>query len=90
MKKRHYIILFCTSLLIYTCKKDKSKPEEYTATPYNLSVPQGFPQPIIPIENPLTVEGIKLGRMLYYDPILSTNGLSCNSCHIQSKSYSSP
>jgi cytochrome c peroxidase len=90
MKKRHYIFLFCVSLLIYTCTKEQSKPEAYVATPYALTVPSGFPQPIIPSENPLTVEGIKLGRMLYYDPILSTNGLTCNSCHIQSKSYSSP
>lgn len=38
----------------------------------------------------MTVEGVALGRMLYYDPILSSNGLTCSSCHIASKSFSTP
>lgn len=90
MKIINCIFLVCLAIIIANCKKEEGKPETYVATPYSLTVPQNFPQPIIPPENPLTVEGIKLGRMFYYDPILSTNGLSCNSCHIQSKSYSSP
>jgi hypothetical protein len=29
-----------------------------------------FPTPDIPADNPLTVEGVKLGRMLFYDNLL--------------------
>ncbi len=75
---------------VISCKKDTSDPDPYVATPYQLTVPDGFPQPVLPAFNPLTVEGIRLGRKLYYDPILSTNGLTCSSCHIKEKSYSSP
>lgn len=36
--------------------------------------------------NPLTLEKIELGRMLYFDPRMSKNrDLSCNSCHPLSK-----
>lgn len=53
--------------------------------PYFLDVPSQFPEPDIPVDNPLTVEGVALGRSLFYDPILSLNdGQSCGSCHNQS------
>lgn len=86
--KKGIALLFAIPIL--ACTKEQGKPDVYTATPYTLSTPANFPQPILSSENPLTIEGIKLGRMLYYDPILSTNGRTCNSCHIQSQSYSSP
>ena len=35
-----------------------------------------------PADNPTTVEKVKLGRMLYHDPRLSSTGtVSCASCH---------
>ena len=38
--------------------------------------------PPIPKDNPMTIEKIKLGKSLYFDPRLSKNGtLSCNTCH---------
>ena len=33
-----------------------------TVTEYNIDQPSGFPTPQIPIENPLTVEGVNLGK----------------------------
>lgn len=54
----------------------------HVTTPYVLQVPTGFPQPALPEDNPLTVEGILLGRQLFYDPILSLDSSqSCGSCH---------
>ena len=39
--------------------------------------------------NPVTVEGAKLGRYLFYDPILSIDSnLSCSSCHKQQYAFS--
>jgi len=38
----------------------------------------------IPVDNPMTVEGISLGRMLFYDSTLSKNNkLACAGCHYQ-------
>lgn len=43
-----------------------------------------FPKMPLNIENPLTYEGVDLGRHLFYDTILSLNfDMSCNSCHKQ-------
>ena len=63
----------------------------YTTTPYELDIPTGFPQPKIPSDNPMTEEGVELGKKLFYDPILSKdNTHSCASCHFQSNSFSDP
>jgi len=44
----------------------------------------------IPDDNPLTVEGIALGKRLYYDNILDKNqARACASCHFQEQSFSS-
>jgi cytochrome c peroxidase len=49
-----------------------------------ISTPLGLPAQPIPPSNPLTVEGVALGRKLFYDPILSGNNQqSCASCHNQ-------
>ncbi len=47
-----------------------------------------FPRMVIPADNPLTVEGVELGRRLFYDPILSSDStMSCSSCHLPSGSF---
>jgi cytochrome c peroxidase len=52
--------------------------------PYVLDIPEGFPEPAIPENNELTSERIELGRMLFYDPVLSVDSsISCASCHKQ-------
>jgi len=41
-----------------------------------------MPSAIFPEDNPLTREGVELGRMLFYDPFLSGDGTqACGSCH---------
>ena len=63
---------------------DDSNYTEPKPTPYNLIIPAGFPSMNIPADNPMTVEGIALGRRLFFDPILSgDNSISCGSCHFQ-------
>jgi cytochrome c peroxidase len=88
MKNIIYLSAALLVLTMYSCKKDNIESTPYTPTAYELTVPDHFPPPYLSNENPLTVEGVRLGRMLYYDPILSTNGLSCTSCHEPSKSFS--
>jgi cytochrome c peroxidase len=47
--------------------------------------------PNIPYDNPMTEEGIALGRRLFYEPALSRDGtVSCASCHVQEHAFSDP
>ena len=67
---------------------DPIDPEPTAPTPYTLTVPTGFPTPVIPADNPLTNEGVALGRRLFYEKALSSTGtMACGSCHQQSKAF---
>lgn len=92
MRAIRIIILVAISgfvLLLQQCKKDPPDactncPPASVGTPYDLEVPVGFPQPFIPADNPMTVEGVELGRFLFYDKRLSDDfTMSCGSCHHQ-------
>ncbi len=53
-----------------------------SGTPWAFTVPAGFPQPELPADNPLTVEGVRLGRRLFSDRRLSARDQqSCVTCH---------
>jgi cytochrome c peroxidase len=92
MKSKLVILLLIAIFIVFihACKKDDETPSSIATTPFLLAVPNGFPPPIIPAGNPLTIEGVELGRNLFYDPILSSNGLSCSSCHNAAAAYSVP
>ena len=82
-----FVLLFS----FLSCRKDEEMIAEITNSgphPYNLTIPGGFfPMPIPPT-NPLTQEGVFLGRKLFYDPILSLDSSqSCASCHRQNFSF---
>ncbi len=72
------------------CHPDNPVPEP---TPYDLVIPKYFPTKLnIPADNPFTVEGIELGRFLFYDGRLSGRTdadslMSCGTCHLQSRSF---
>ena len=82
-----FLLLFSTLMFAFA----SCKPEHYqfTPTPYELPQPSYFPtKNNIPADNPMTEEGIALGRKLFYDPRLSgrdgTDGIrSCSSFHHQ-------
>lgn len=87
------------ALLVFTtaCRRDAREDdaaEVHRTTPYTLDYPSYFPQPNIPASNPLTQEGITLGRRLYYDTLLSWNGpfqgFACATCHDQDRSFTVP
>lgn len=71
--------------------------DNYQSTPIVLQIPlpswalEILGEMPIPEDNPLTVEGIYLGRKLFYDKNLSDdNTKSCASCHLQSDGFSDP
>jgi cytochrome c peroxidase len=45
----------------------------------------------IPADNPLTVEGVELGRLLFWEKRLSEdNSMSCGSCHLPEVNFADP
>jgi cytochrome c peroxidase len=58
-------------------------------TSVSLETPDYFPaNQLMPADNPLTEEGVKLGRMLFYEKNLSSDrSISCGSCHQQQKAF---
>ncbi|MEE4001771.1 cytochrome c peroxidase [Tenacibaculum sp. FZY0031] len=72
--------------LLISCASKGEEENVYTPIPTSLEIPELFQQkliaPVIPTNNPLTEEGIFLGKKLFFDPILSKdNTQSCASCH---------
>src|SRR5688572_17908173 len=73
-------------LLAFGCKPE-SEIHPGT-TPYELNAPESFGTPNTPADNPTTVEGVQLGRMLFYDKKLSGNNtMSCGTCHQQKNAF---
>lgn len=72
---------------ILSCNKNIPAPVS-ALTSYEIKYPSYFPVLNVPADNPLTYEGVALGRKLYYDPILSDNGRACADCHNQQESFS--
>jgi cytochrome c peroxidase len=61
------------------------------ATPYRFTYPSSFPRPLLPTDNPLTVQGVVLGGRLFNETLLSVNGKqSCASCHEEPAAFSNP
>ena len=90
--KTHYLIgavLWATLLGVGCDKTPPPEPEPSGPTPYEITVPDHFPTPFIPEDNPLTVEKIALGKKLFFDPILSVDStISCASCHFPQYGFS--
>lgn len=90
----YYIISVLLISLIFSCKKEISiNDNKHKATPYQIKIPKYFPTSLnIPEDNPMTYEGIRLGRYLFYDGRLSGRThpdslISCGTCHVQSNGF---
>lgn len=65
----------------------KTPPPTHTTTPYTINIPKGFPAITYNPLNPMTQEGVALGRKLYYDPIISNDGRFCAQCNTQTYGF---
>ncbi len=88
MKTLYKIASFFIFIALFSsCDDDGiSGYQPYTPTLLPLAIPQIFSDNIIatviPFDNPQTVEGVALGRKLFFDPILSAdNSQACADCH---------
>lgn len=85
------LVLF--AIVVVSCKKNNPSSVTSRPTPYEIRIPKYFPAQLnIPADNPMTIEGVELGRFLFYDGRLSgrtdpDSMMSCATCHLQSKSF---
>lgn len=63
--------------------------DEPAESGWTWDVPEGFPEPVVPEDNPMNEAKVELGRFLFYDTQLSLNETqSCGSCHAQELAFS--
>ncbi len=81
--------LFIYIVFFVRCKKKIEITSSFSPTPYNLEIPSNFPPVEVSPENPITAQGVLLGRHLFWDPRLSgNNSISCASCHSPQYAFS--
>jgi len=55
---------------------------------FDWKIPKPFPKPVVPVENVMNAAKVELGRYLFYDKRISSNGKeSCASCHRQELAF---
>ncbi|MBB4109647.1 cytochrome-c peroxidase [Pedobacter zeae] len=85
------LVAFSAIFFASSCKKDVVKDMDGETLPkkIGLDIPSNFPKATDDPDNPLTEQGVALGRLLFYDTRLSgSNKLSCASCHRQELAFS--
>ena len=80
---KYLVVLLLTGLVVLQSfiRADIDLPEQFNigALPLEAQAPKG---------NPVTPEKIELGRLLFFDPILSANNeVSCATCHSPTKGF---
>lgn len=85
MKKLLVIVILTAGVFALQVSMGKDKKK---LRPYPLRLPEFvgdyFDPMLVPEDNPITEEGVALGRKLFYDKRLSAdNTISCGSCHKQ-------
>lgn len=86
------VLPFLIAFMLFACQKEKNDETdnlvEHDKTAYILATGD-LEQPNIAADNPLRVQGVKLGRMLFYEKKLSKDSqMSCASCHRQEHAFS--
>ena len=90
---KNWIAYLLLIVSVLACSKENaSDTETYEPTPLPLNIPQIFSNniipPVIPNNNPQTVEGVALGKKLFFDKTLSANQtIACASCHAPQNAF---
>lgn len=87
MGRKSILALFLILALLFGCQEFEN--EASIKNPYAFTSPLHFPDPVYTFRNnPVTEEGFKLGRTLFFDPALSRDGsVACANCHVQSHAF---
>ncbi|WP_419802836.1 cytochrome-c peroxidase [Mucilaginibacter sp.] len=86
MKTKGVVFLVLLFLItVSTAYTYKFKGIKYSigADSVRFAIPANFPKPVYDFkDNPVTDNGFKLGRVLFYDPVISKDkSISCANCH---------
>ncbi len=84
------LVMVLAGLVAAGCRSRRAERAAGPA-PYELEYPLGLSADgaVIPKDNPLTVEKVRLGRRLFFDKNLSVDGtVACASCHVPDKDFS--
>ncbi|WP_054851547.1 cytochrome-c peroxidase [Olleya sp. ITB9] len=86
MKKVSLLIL---GLVTFFSCSDNSSQEKYVPIPLQMELPTNFPDLAYNLDNnPITDAGFELGKTLFYDGKLSSNGaIPCAFCHEQAFAF---
>jgi cytochrome c peroxidase len=93
---KHWLTYSLFFIILFSCSSEEaSQDNTYVPIPFQLEIPSLFEDklidPIIPVSNKLTVEGVALGKRLFFDNILSVNNTkACASCHSPQHAFSDP
>lgn len=84
--KTKYLLILALALLT-GCSSDNA--DAYQNIPINYQVPSNFPPLAYNMENnPLTEKGFELGKKIFYDGRLASDGVvACGFCHIQENAF---
>jgi len=90
--KRTFFVLFMAFnlLIIHSCSEEQNVTIQTPESKGILLIPKGFPQPVFPANNQYSEAKAALGRMLYYEKILSKDSTiaSCSHCLKQANAFS--
>src|ERR1035437_3659304 len=87
------LIVFIVLTVMFGAGCNIDPEPRFNPTPYQIVIPKFFPTDIqIPADNPMTFEGIALGRYLFYDGRMSRRTspdslMSCGTCHLQKYAF---
>lgn len=85
------IIVIGLMFSFMSCRKSIELLPDDQLTFTSIELPENFPAIVHPEDNPLTEEGILLGRHLFWEKRLSgDNSMSCGSCHMPEHAFSDP
>lgn len=91
MTGRLIFFLALSILVLGACRKEEALVQEEEPgrpVPYLMQLPPHFPKPPHIDSNPMTEEGVELGRRLFFDGVLSRTGtVSCATCHQPAKAF---
>lgn len=88
MKRNYFIVLSGILLFVIACSKNNEISDKIEGF-LGFNNPKNFPESTYNFaNNPVTENGFKLGRSLFYEDALSIDGsVSCGSCHIQANAF---
>jgi cytochrome c peroxidase len=77
-----------TALILSACGGGSDSTSGDGTTGYQWKLPDDFPTPRVPDENPMSTAKVELGRLLFYDRRMSINETkSCGDCHEQRRGF---